>query len=297
MRKIQSLLVKLLYLPPGAAVPLCLAAAGLLIYVFAAGVENLLAYFAYALSAWAFAVLCAQAPKLLRALRRFRAENRYVRIYTSDARLRVRLSLYASVTMNVLYGLLQLGMGAHYRSIWHGSLAGYYGLLALMRFFLLRDTRRFRQGLSMREEWRRFRFCGAILLALNLFIAAMITYIVVWNRGIARNSILIIAMAAHTFFTMVKAIINILRYRRYESPVMMASKAINFAAALVSLMSLETSMLATFGSDGDVLFQRVITAITGLAICMLVLIMAIYMIVRATREIQRMKKESDSNEQ
>lgn len=56
--------------------------------------------------------------------------------------------------------------------------------------------------------------------------------------------------------------------------------------ACVSMLTLETAMLAAFGGQDDGEFRRAVTALTGAAVCLLVLVMAVYMIVRSTREIK-----------
>ncbi|MBQ7936651.1 MAG: hypothetical protein IJ333_09960 [Clostridia bacterium] len=291
METFKKILLKCLF-PPVAVIWIVVPiAAGLLIYAF--GVENAnpyIAYFSYFLSAYALTVLCTKAPVLFRALRAAKEENKYIQMYINNPKLRIKLSLYSSLAINAAYALLQLFSGFYYRSIWFFALCVYYILLASMRIFLLRDTIRVDLGKDQLSELRRYRFCGILLLLVNLALAIIVTYIVWQNRGFAYNEILTIAMAAYTFFSMTKAIINVVRYRRYESPVMSAAKAISLAAALVSMLSLETAMLTAFGGENSAEFRQTMTAATGSAVCLLVLAMAIYMIIRSTKAIKKIKR-------
>lgn len=82
-------------------------------------------YISYTLSAYALTILCARAPALICKLRAAKEENRYAVLYFSDAALRVKLSLYGSSGMNLLYALLQLALGIVNRSVWFYALAGY----------------------------------------------------------------------------------------------------------------------------------------------------------------------------
>lgn len=41
----------------------------------------------------------------------------------------------------MLYAVLQLGSGIYYHSAWFYTLSGYYVILAVMRYFLLKETR------------------------------------------------------------------------------------------------------------------------------------------------------------
>lgn len=56
-------------------------------------------------------------------------------------------------------------------------------------------------------------------------------------------------VALYTFYITTTAIIDIIKYRKYNSPVMSISKVIKLAAALVSMLFLETAMFAQFGAD------------------------------------------------
>lgn len=201
-----------------------------------------------------------------------------------DITYRNHASLLVSFSFNLLYIVMKLSSGIYYRSTWFIAVAVYYILLALMRFMLLRHERIRRNVDYMITEWRRYRFCGIILLILTQALAGIVTFIVLENKGYEYSGILIYAMAVYSFYAVTMAIINLVRYRKHGSPVISAAKAINFVAALVSLLSLETALLAQFG-DGDVMFGRTVTAITGGGVCVVTFFIAVYMIARATRNL------------
>ena len=74
---------------------------------------------------------------------------------------------------------------------------------------------------------------------------------------------------------------------------MSAAKAINLTAALVSMLSLETAMLTQFGAAEDPMFRQIMTASTGAGISMIVLGMAVFMIVRSTKQMKHIKQEKE----
>ena len=269
-------------------------AAALLIYSFAyENVEPYISYASYFLSAYALTIVCARAPEIYKKAKQFRDNNRYITTYRSDAGLRVRISLYRSWGLNLAYALMQLVLGIINRSVWFYALAGYYFMLVVMRFFLLREARYKRLGEDLRFELLLYRLCGALLVAMNLSLVGIVFYIVRRNYGFEYHYIVTIAMAAYTFFTLTMAIVNIVRYRKYKSPVMSASKIISLAAALVSLLSLETAMLTAFGEGNDALLRQIMTACTGAAVCIAVLAMASYMIISSTKQINALKGETN----
>ena len=101
-----------------------------------------------------------------------------------------------------------------------------------------------------------------------------------------------ITMAAYTFTTLTTAIINVIKYRKYNSPVFSASKNISFAAACVSMLTLTSTMLTTF-NDGTIntFTQKFMLACVGFTVSAVIVIMAIYMIVQSTKKIKVLKTE------
>lgn len=61
---------------------------------------------------------------------------------------------------------------------------------------------------------------------------------------------------------------------------------IKLAAALVSMLSLETAMLAQFGAGEDPAFRQIMTGATGGCVCLIVLGMAVCMICFSTKELK-----------
>ncbi|MBQ3604467.1 MAG: hypothetical protein IJA02_11560 [Clostridia bacterium] len=291
MEIIKKVLLKLLFPHVAVVAALVPVAAALLIYAFAAPNANeVLVYASYVVSAYALTVVCTKAPAIFKFLKNLKSENKFISRYYSDGQLRIKLSLYMSVAINLLYALLQLGMGIYYRSVWFYALFGYYALLGLMRFFLLKETVQKELGKNIFRELLHYRFCGILLLLMNITLGVIVSYIVFQNRGFEHHYIITIAMAAYTFISVAIAIRNVVKYRCFNSPVMSAAKAISLAAALVSVLSLETAMLSAFGTDTDEKFRRIITAATGLAVCAAVLSMAVYMIIFSTKKLNLIKK-------
>ena len=94
----------------------------------------------------------------------------------------------------------------------------------------------------------------------------------------------------YTFYAVISAVFNIIKYRKYNSPVLSAAKAISFTTALVSVLSLQTAMLTLFGEEGDMMRQKY-NGITGACICVIILIISVYMFVNANRELNKIKTD------
>jgi hypothetical protein len=256
------------------------------------GTESAIAYVSYVLSAYTLTVWCVKLPRLIRFVKTFKDENRYARRIRSDPRLRINISLYGSLAWNALYGIFQLGLGYYHRTFWFTSLGTYYVILGLMRFSLLLHTRKYAPGERMRTELVKYRACGWVFLLINLALAAIVVFMLVWNRTFEHHMITAIAMAAYTFTAFTVAIVNVVKYRKYNSPVFSASKAISFAAACVSMLTLSSTMLTTFG-DGTMgeTQQKIMLGCIGFAVSGVVVAMAVGMILGGTKKIKQYGNE------
>ena len=254
------------------------------------GTESIIAIVSYVLSAYTLTIWCFKIPHLIKFLKTFKDENKYARIWQDDIRLRINISLYGTLIYNTAYALLQLGMGFWHHTFWFYSLAGYYISLAVMRFFLVRHTSRHNPGEKMMDELKKYRACRIVFLIMNLSLALIIFFMVYWNRTFNHHEITTIALATYTFTSLTLAIINTVKYRKYNSPVYSASKAISLASACVSMLTLESTMLATFGNGTISLTgRRILLCISGGVISAFIITMAIYMIIQANKKIKLLK--------
>ena len=272
-------------------------ATAFLIYSMAVlGTETIPAYISYVLAAYTLTIWCVRIPKFIKFGKTIKDENKYVQIWQKDVRLRVNISLYGSFVWNAAYASLQLGLGLWHGPSWFYSMAGPYLPLAIMRFFLVRHTRRYQPGEKMHSELIKYRLCGWVFLMMNLALSVIIFFMIYWNRTFNHHEITTIALAAYTFVTFTVAVINVVKYHKYNSPVFSASKAISLAAASVSMLTLTSTMLTTFGEADGIAFRRLMLGMLGGAVAVFITAMAIYMIVQSTKKLKILKAE-DAYEQ
>ena len=298
MQRLKTVLKKLFFLPP---LPTVLIAVPSFIFVFvmlSIGEHSVLAYLAYLLSAYAMIITVTGIPGVIEAVRRGIAGLPVVKkvLNTSwgsrllgDAIFRSELTLHGGLIVNLLYVGMNLFSGIRYRSTWFIALAIYYTLLSAMRAVLVRYVHRKPTEQDVASELLRYRACGVILLLMNQALVGIIVYMVTQNKGFSYPGLMIYAMAIYAFYVTIAAVINVVKYRKRGSPVLSAAKVISLTAALVSMLSLETAMLAQFGSDQPE-FRRVMLAASGGGICAIVLMMAIYMIARSTKLLKGIKQ-------
>ncbi len=270
----------------------------LIVSMVMVGTESVIAYISYVLAAYTLTIWCVKIPRWIHWFKTFKDNNPYVRRWREDTRLRVKVSLYGSLAGNMAYALLQVCLGLYHRTFWFISLGTYYICLAVMRFFLVRHTRRYAPGEKRQVELLRYRACGWIFLLMNLALGLMVFFMLYWNRTFTHHMITAIAMAAYTFTAFTTAIVNLIQYKKFDSPIYSASKAIRFAAACVSMLTLTSTMLTTF-SDGtmDAFSQKIMLGSVGFAVLGVVVTMAVYMIVQSTKKLKLLRKEVPHGDQ
>lgn len=287
---------KILYPPIWLMIVLAVISTTALVAVFVKGWDtHPIAYVTYVLAFYTLTVVCIAAvpqfPKMYRSIKQKAYTNQYSNRYLTDLAFKTHVSLYASLGVNLLYAAMNLLFFLLYHSVWFAILSGYYVILAVMRFLLLRYVGKNEIGEKRIAELKRSRLCAVILLTLNLALSGTVLMMMYQDKGYEYHGILIYVMAMYTFYVTTHAIINIIKYRKHESPVVTTAKAINLCAALVSMLSLETAMLSQFGADMQPENRRIMIAATGAGVSVVVVALSVYLIVRATMEIKKASRE------
>ncbi|MDE6024543.1 MAG: hypothetical protein K2G45_03725 [Lachnospiraceae bacterium] len=301
MERFIQILKKIFCLPPLPTVVFAFFGYALIILVAALHINiPAIQYLAYIGSAYALIITITGFPyftKFVKAVRqsinehpimkRLRSTSMGKRFF-SDVRFRTEISLYQGLFINLLYIAIKMFSGIRYRSLWLISLAIYYMLLVVMRLMLLHKGKMKTDRPPIENELYRYRLCGIMLLVMNQVLAGIVIFMVHQNQGFDYPGVLIYFMALYSFYYVITAVINLVKFRKHGSPIMSAAKAINLVAAMVSILSLETAMLAQFGGE-DEKFRAVMTGATGGGVCTIVIGMAVFMIYKSTKQIKNFK--------
>ena len=221
-------------------------------------------------------------------------ENERFARYLDDPVYRTQLTLFFSVAVNAVYICIKLVSGIYTRSNWLIAFAMYYTVLTALRVSLVNYVRRHKIGEDITAEYRRYRWIGILLLAMNLVLSIIIARMVGHNDAYVYPGVMIYAMAAYTFYAIILATVNVFRFRRHGSPVLSAIKVVSLTAAMVAMLSLEAAMLAQFGGEDSGTFRGKMLGISGLVVSLIILGMAVYMIVNATKKMK--SQEAETNE-
>ena len=278
MKRVLHFLSELFHPPKWVTVlvpPVIFAA---LLYVFAAGQEqSVLAYPVFVLSAYCLTILLLPLPGKLRSARtwieRQIDQTAFGKAYVRDPAFRGSVGIYQGMTVNFLYVVFRVIVGVRYASVWFLSMAAYYLVLGGLRLSLVLSNRH----RNLRREWDCYRRTAWLLFLLNIPMGGMIVLMVLTDSGYTYPGYVIYLSAMYTFYTMGMAIKNLIQYHKLGSPILSAAKVLNFIAALMSVLGLQTAMIAQFSTESDG-FRRGMNAMTGGVIWLSVLGIAVYML-------------------
>ena len=209
------------------------------------------------------------------------------------AQLKINIALYGTFFYNSIYAVFTLFLGLWHSSSWYLSIAAYYILLAIMRFSLLYYSRSNKAGENLVAELERFKLCGILLLLMNTALSALTFHRTMENRDFIHHGATTTALALFTISLFTISIINIIKYRKYNSPVLFAAKLISFTSALVSMLSLETAIISRFGANlGDKL-QRIITGVSAFTVLAIISYIGIFMVRLGSKNLKKLKSTSE----
>lgn len=249
--------------------------------------ESVLAYPVYGMSAYSLAVLCAAAPNFMRKAARMIQSSRIMKRiasmeildrYRADLAFRGNISIYQGMTVNFLYTIFRAAAGIRYASVWFISMAVYYLILGAIRGYLIICYKQ----RHVKDENICYRNTAWFLFLLNIPMGGMIILMIQTNSGFSYPGYVIYLSALYTFYTLIISIRNLVKFRAVGSPILSAAKVLNFIAAMMSILGLQTAMISQFSTNGEG-YRKMMNSITGGFVYGIVLAIAIYMLIHSRK--------------
>lgn len=201
--------------------------------------------------------------------------------FLEDYSFRTVLTTLPVFSINVIYTVYNGVIGIMNRSVWFITMAVYYSLLGIMRFQAVsagRKTARLSDPEMIRKkELRMIKTDGILLLLLNLSLSGVVLLTIAMDTARRYPDVIVISIAAYTFYKITMAVINMVKSRKTRSPILITIRNIGVADALVSMLTLQSTMLVSFGGENGLEAGRM-NGITGLAVCILISMLGVSMI-------------------
>ena len=200
-----------------------------------------------------------------------------------DQRYRIVLSAAVAFVLNLLYALYHGVLGIVNCSLWFIAMCAFYGILATTRFAAVLCERTKKRISSDDTETFVMRLSGILLCGLSIVLAALNYMSLSQNRAAKHGEIIMITIAAYTFYKITMAGIMAVKQRKNPSPLLKTIRRIRYAEVAASVLTLQRSMLVSFGAmSGDQVCRM--NAITGAAVCLFVLMLGVRMVIESTRK-------------
>lgn len=212
--------------------------------------------------------------------------------FFDDYTFRIILSTMPTFIINVAYTVYNGVLGVMHQSEWFITMAVYYSLLGIMRYHAVHTgriiSRMEDQSLIKKKELSVIKTEGILLLLLNLALSGVVLLTIVQDTAKRYSEIMVITIAAYTFYKIITSVINMIKVRKLQSPILITIRNISVADALVSVLTLQMTMLASFQGRSTLNINQM-NVMTGMAACILISLLGISMIYYSYK---RNKKES-----
>ena len=208
-------------------------------------------------------------------------KNSFGAHFLEDYRFRTILTTMPSFMINVAYTIYNGVIGIMNQSSWFITMAVYYSLLGIMRYCAVHTERKISRledhKLIRKKELAVIKTDGILLLLLNLALSGVVLLTIAEGTAKTYSDIMAISIAAYTFYKIIMAVIHMVKVRKMESPILITIRNIGVADALVSMLTLQMTMLVSFQGTDSLDMNRM-NGITGLAVCLLISALGISMI-------------------
>ena len=181
-----------------------------------------------------------------------------------------------------------------YLSVWYGAFAGYYTVLAIQRllvliFFRIATKNYGDDGQKLeRAKQKIYLVNGAIFVPLDIALGVVVSFMVISRKPTATGEIMAITTAVYTFYKVVMAIRNLFKTKSSNDCVTQTLRNIGIVDALASVLSLEATMIPTFGELNKDMITLI--AVSGLVVCLFTVGLGSYMIIKSAKILQNVRE-------
>ena len=215
-----------------------------------------------------------------------------------DRDYRTIVGAYLSLAINLVFAVIRSWMGLSMNSSWFGMLSGYYIVICVIRFILIRSYHNKFQfkndNDTIRHEIKIYQITGIMLVIMALFLVSAVIHIVFYDYGYVYDGLTIYAVAAYDFWCLMSSIIYMIRVYKKTNPIIKSIKIVSFSTSLVSILSLQTAMFSSFGSQTELFFQRIMNSLTGIIVCLGLIVLGVIMFYSGRKELNK-KKGNDND--
>ncbi len=245
-------------------------------------------FLSFMLTAYTLAVIIAGLPIAFRKGKNALYENPYTSILINDLKLRTQLRLTFGLFFNFFYAIFKLFAGLFFRSEWLISIGAYYLIICTSKFMLLRSAKQEHIDSinQRRSELKYCRYVGLLLFVLSSVISGIAAKMIYDNETIKYPEYFFGLIAIYTLYRLISAVYSLIKYRKVDNPFYSTTKSLDLASALMALLTLQTALLARYGSNPTAV--RALNTITSAVVLLLVLGISLNIIIKSTKKLKNL---------
>ena len=196
-----------------------------------------------------------------------------------EQRYRVVFSTAMGLVFHALYALYHGVLGVANRSLWFVAMCAFHAVLSSMRLCVVLCERK--RTAPAFAETARFvaRLCGGLLILFSFVLSGVIYLSLAQDIAIRHHEIVMITIATYTFYKITLAVLRATRRRPPGDPLLAVTGIIGYAEVAASLLTLQRSMLVSFGQMAAADRHRM-NALTGLAVCLFILALGVWTLLK-----------------
>lgn len=191
--------------------------------------------------------------------------------WRKDFKYKTLFNSTLSFLINIAFVLYNAYLYFFYKALYNGSIAIYYFFLIIIRGIVLNKERKKEND----NTWCH-RITSLLLIVMTLALSLPITLLVFNERSVKATFVSSILFALYTTIKTVMASINLKRVRRSDDILIRELRNINFIDALVSILTLQNTLIIVNSSEENLPGMRTLTSYTSFFIYLLILLIALF---------------------
>lgn len=216
-----------------------------------------------------------------------RKENNFFERIKTDYTFRTFVFSTLSFLVTVAFASYNVFLAVAYKSPFNLGISVYYALLICIRSYVIFYEIKFNKA-ELNEKQKEngriklFFVQSILLLVIDLALIAPITMMVLQQKAVNYSEIPAIMIAAYTVYKIVTATINFIKTRKSNHLSVKILRNINFIDALVSVLSLQYTLIMTF-NGGTMSNMLALCATSTFAIWVLIAVISVLTLISAVK--------------
>jgi len=201
------------------------------------------------------------------------------KIYNLEKTDKTMFFLIFTTLGNILLAIIKFIFSITIPSLWFFVNAGFLTVLSLSRFFSIKNYGKQRNKIEkIKKEigYKNYLHNGILLILLGIMYFFVSVYMYYKGTNTTMHEYLTYLVAFSAFWQVGWSIYGMIKYKRFESPILKAAKMTNFANALTSIVLTQVVLLDTYAKEYNL---QAVNGYTGIGVSLIIMIMGIYMII------------------